>query len=716
MRVSWVLGVLVAALVLSGSASAALGWGFGSFGAPNMGPYSMPYISPYAGQSYIGPYSWLHTGQYYNSNYGARYYEPSWGMQSYAPYNYYLSNYAPCCGSMWDYGASWDRYPQTYYYGGLSVSYGGASESCAGIDVAVGDVSVAAGRSASVVIEIHNRTGTDFDVGNMEVYIDSFDVQTQDISTPGTVPANGMRTAAFRVYAEDDARGGMASANVKVAGQFSGANYCDYGAVGPAYFNVRVTGQAEPGQPGAPDDDGPAESTSRIVYRPSTWVDIEVDDWTGDDGTVVACEPGYVVPDCAGLDIVSHSITVQAGGRQNEEFWLKNYTTEDFHIDSVDVYETSNNFVLSAGSSDAVAFKDGDFGKIALVVNAFEVERDDFSRALVTVTGHFESGVHCTVPAEEFYVYVNTEQNRCGGLDLEVQNAVELAEGAETGIVRIGIDNPLATHATVTVSAENADVYPNSINVGGESYAERMLYVTLDSQADARLNYRISAGNCALAEKFTIVEYVPEPVHAGMAEISIESFPQEIEILDSRQVNVVVRNDSDVYAVVEAGISGLPDEFYVRPVQAELAPGTAGLLVVGLFQNGAMAGSHAGVLKVSAGETEVNRQVAVVVVGAGGTAVAGDAGSAADNAAGGSGKGAGNDGAGTGEGGGDGALPAVVGNTVGALSGAAGTALVVLGDNAVNLGIVILILILIYILYKAISGPRSVRSRHWAGA
>lgn len=715
MKHTTLLGILLCAVfLLSASALASnfsMGFGFDGLQIEvNRGdgwniyagnPYSYTYDDWYY---FDYPYRYQYNGSYYNFNPGWYYYEPSWQYDPYNSYSYYPQDYYPYNGN-WYYDPSWYNpgYQQTYnylpYISGSGVQVSAQSYNCANVNMHIGPVRVEAGKSVLVDAAIKNNTDKRFEVSGMEVYIDSFGLHAEEIRTPEYVAADSKAYATFRLYADSDAKADRISANVKVSGRFRGANYCNYSDVGVEYFDIYIKALPYDLDDAEEEQPEPAETVSTIVYRPSTWAYSEATtstSTTAQQGTI------SLAPVCSGLDLQTHSITVQSSEKQYEElqnpqilqisesadsetFWLKNYSTENFYIDSVDVHETSNNISLGTGLSDSVVYKNDDFGKVTLVVNAFPVMQDDYTKAIVGITGHFANGTPCSLSGE-FYVYVNTDQQRCGGLKLEVPNEMKFEKD---GVVTIKIDNPLAESATVTISAEGASVYPGSITLPKETYAERLLYVALNGNANAVLTYRAFSGNCSAGEMVTFVKYA-KPEELPRPAISIEGFPQEIEVEDSKKFTVVVKNNSEEYATVRADVTGLPRGFYSRASEQELAPGNTAILEVEVLQNSAEAGEYNAKIAVTSGGTLVERPLKIILKGGEIAAGTENAGTDVNETAA----------------GGNGNASAGSGNIVEALGSAAGTAMVVLGDNAINIGIAILVLVVIYAMAKAYSGRK----------
>ncbi len=654
---------------------------------------------------YYAPPEWRQYYNYYPPDYyynlGRWYYQPDWYSNYYitsyyTAKNFYSNYYAPYLPSYYSYSPSYYPYNSYSSYGSATYAayyapyapYRGTSSygypqiaDCGEIALEARDIGIDAGETESAEVEITNNSRMDFSITSASVYIDSFDLQQRDLEYASSIAAGSKRSITFTVSADDDAKSAPVPANIQVAGQFADGTSCNYDDIGKELFTVSVTAKPLMQEPEpVPEQTGFAYSSSTIVPRnaeTSTWHETypaqAQQSLQSSNQMVRLSSPA--APLCSALGIVAENITVDAGSKAYKDFYIKNYSGEKFYIDGIEVKDYSDAFTAGRGLADSFIFENST-GKATVVVDALPSSKDTYATAAVRVDGHFESGNSCSI-TEQFYVYVETPgQPKCSAFKIEVPEEITFSNGAAA---RITIDNPLPESAAVAITARNAEVTPAFVRISPETYAERIIYVESIEGSTAWITYTASVGGCAAVEKFTRVVGSGAGQAQEAVEIALISYPQEIAVEGSRELAVVVANSSGSAARVLAELTGLPQGFYVRNAEAEIAPNESRQISIVIFESGVADGMYSAVLRLSSDGFVLSRNVSVII-GSGQTGVSGTETAQPS----GTGSGAGSTGS----------------AAVGSISGALATAFVVVGNNALGLIGVVIVIVVAYALYR----------------
>lgn len=632
-----ILAVLVALVYVSSSVSAwfvNVGWDGGyievyrdGYWANSPDPYDYYYDNWYY---YQEPYRYYYGGDYY-------YYEPGWYNYDYSwysnpySYSYYSSNYY-YYDSYWNYYPGWYNYPSIYgYYGGYPSLVGSPYQypklaDCSEIELNVYDKSITAGDVEEVTVWVNNGSIKNFQINSVSVYLDSFDLDKSREHYNSTVAAGKSGQITFELEADDDAKSDSVDASIKITGQFTDGTVCRSGDIDKEKFRISINGTtaAVSPTPTANDTGGFAYSTSTIIERNEEggWVDVSpegsamvegvtFEDLESGDYIRFAEEDNYIEGDCSGLGFEPLSINVHGEDSKTGHLYLRNYTTQNFYIDSVEVYDYSPSFASSAALSDSFIYSDS-MGKIGISVDAFSSYVDGYGTAFVEVKGHFPSGKTCSLPVEEVDVYVtnNLERMGCDAFNLSVPDVLTIENSGEVNLV---IDNPLDRGATINLIAEGLDLSTESIYIGPESLLEKTIYIENFSADKGWIFYNINNGDCSFPQKST---FIKKPVQEESAGVGIElmSVASKINLRDSGMVPISIRNNLEEEMFVELKIIDLPDNFYARQIIDEMPGKSSKTFNLEVFSGDTETGTYSGKLVVSAGNETIIRIIEFNVV------------------------------------------------------------------------------------------------------
>ncbi|MFH1224796.1 MAG: hypothetical protein V1676_03250 [Candidatus Diapherotrites archaeon] len=684
------------------------GWAFGYynndwsvevFSGGHWSAYSEPYYAYHYGNYYYfdTPYRVYYSGNYYN-------YEPGWyyGGNRYwyrdtpvyygqrywygESYGYYYSPYyAP---NYYYWGGNWNYYPNwvgdygyvyygnayywpadrgyysgaysggTAYYGPTyTVSYGGGYGSgrsvgygeytgydykypqgayCTEMALSADDFYITAGEKGYATVYVKNNSKKNFTIKNVSVYIGGFDVTETGKDYDSLVPSGSTREIKVRLEAIGTASSADISANVKVSGVFTDGTNCSLGDIRAAEFTIHVSGKAK---------DKPAEKSgdyeyaySASSYEPknagdNSWKDVSVS--TGEYSTGASQSKGsgtgtYTPKgNCYSLGFENRAgVSVDAGESAYAEIYLKNNSALNFYVDSVQVEEYATEFSASGYVKDSVVLK-GERARTGFWTYANEAKADDTGTIYITANGHFSSGISCAIKSNAVQVYMkggkNNKTNAAAnfsaagfGFNFPEQAEIDNSRGG-IGYIELKIDNPFDSAAIITLAGEGVDVFPQTINIPRQTYAEKVVRISNLGRETGFVVYRVEVNGETIIEKYTRV-----------VEGENGYWPAEEE-------NENENNNGSGY---------------------------------GNGNQNSNAGS--------------------------------DNGSGSGNGDNGSGSGNQNSNAGSGAGSGNGT----------SFTGLAGTAFAVLNGNAVNIGLVVLILTMLWMVYRATSGRRVSMPKH----
>ena len=113
--------------------------------------------------------------------------------------------------------------------------------------------------------------------------------------------------------------------------------------------------------------------------------------------------------DCSDLDIETHTVEVNANDSVTDSFFLSNSAARNFYIDDIVVKDSSDLFNSNKLDFDNVAPRDGE-AALNFTVRAYGANNNATGTATIQVKGHFSDGKTCSyssIGTKSFTVHVN---------------------------------------------------------------------------------------------------------------------------------------------------------------------------------------------------------------------------------------------------------------------------------------------------------------------
>jgi len=522
-----------------------------------------------------GTYHYYESGWYAYDDYW-RFAPDNYSYYTYYPSNYYYYNYT------WYYYPNWVTYYAPTYYGsyyypprtqatqvGQNYHYEETSN-CGEVNIETSTVSVSAGQEKEVHFYIKNRGDYYFDVSSATVYIDSFGADAKNVRFDNVVRNNRTGDIEFTLYGASNAKTESVSGKVRVSGTFRDGKYCS-GSDLYSSFRVNVKGNtantfSEPSNwTSGPNTQGSTAYTTAKETQQSGWTNVTPSVTT----TYTEPEPNvveYYAPaqktetSCTGISIGKENVAVNSGSTKTVYFQFRNYGSEDFVIDEIEGIDYTPEFFIEA-TRDYGTISSGQIGAIKVKTLASETEKDVSGSAYIKLTGHYETGLVCTATSDNFYVRVNGEstENQLDNFVLDVPNLVEM-EG-NSGYIEISAENPSNEAVTIKVSSNNVLVSPKEFTISAKSTANRVIAINGFSENDAIVYFNIEAKSKNFLQRYT---KLAKPIlfeEAEENEVIVAELTAQIEGNGLQKVNVVLANTSNKSTAVSIGLRGIPKEF-----------------------------------------------------------------------------------------------------------------------------------------------------------
>ncbi|MDO8538165.1 MAG: DUF6049 family protein [archaeon] len=262
---------------------------------------------------------------------------------------------------------------------------------------------------------------------------------------------------------------------------------------------------------------------------------------------------------CANIDVSSKTVRVQEGQEEFESFTINNRTNRNFIIDNVTVSDSDNAFTSSAYQWDD-RVNANNSGTITARIKANTVSQEEVGDARIQIRGHFTNGTTCSssqVGTVSFSVIVEnsgstggSSGNSCDDFELSVPN-FEKVSGRET--INVAVNNPLSRTGTIKLSGNNLSISPTTISIPANSYFTKDIDVELLSGTRSFLVYDVDLRNCNVLSKTT--EIISSELSG---DFEIVSFPSIKNISGEGTIPVTVQNNSDSQQQVEVFLEALP--------------------------------------------------------------------------------------------------------------------------------------------------------------
>ena len=318
---------------------------------------------------------------------------------------------------------------------------------------------------------------------------------------------------------------------------------------------------------------------------------------------------------CNTLSFVYDVIDVESNKSVTEQLYIKNSAGEDFFIDSVTVFENEEEFNAFGNVLDR-KINENDLARVSVTVDAFEVIEDVVESIEVRVRGHFESGKSCSFE-REFLVGVKgigVPIVTSSSYDFSAPSQVEFVD---SGFVTILLDNLTDQDIKITItSGDDAIVYPNVITVPKNTLLERVLSVNQASQNEF-IYYTISSKGIMLEQRYTKIVFPVEDeeddadiVLVEDGTVLITSYSSKVMFFKGKtDISIVLQNTTNNTKEVVVGFSNPPQGFVFNPVVIAIGPDETRSFNLEILDNGISEFPFNAILTVKFDNQTINREI-----------------------------------------------------------------------------------------------------------
>lgn len=586
---------------------------------------------------------------------------------------------------------------------------------CGNIDIQVGGRTLEENMdNQSLQFYIENNSDEGFYVTGLEVTDNSGYFEAREGSYNGYISAGG--TGYFNVIADTYNVSGSESGtvNVKVAGHFSNGKGCDYGDIGTGSFTLTVTDKyyyydysnGECGEiewaPGTNQLD--EDTTDTFTYRlennsgrtfyldgveahaiSGSYISAKVadsGDYSGvtiydgdsidvkvevDAGSVSSTSWGTITlrarghfsngrncgyseiadsatikvfntgtssegENCHSVYLDTHTVEVYEDGSTIESFYVRNNSGSRFTIEDVQVEKLYGSFTASVYPSvddyDNDYIYSGDRKEMRVKFFGRSVSSTSTGKARLKVKGRLSNGDYCyfsglyedmSVKVKDRYDNGNSDNgsgetgNDCADFTLTVPNEVSFS--GNSGTIQFTVTNPLDKEADITLSGAGLTISQDSFTVGKNSTTTKSINVTSDRDV-AYVIYGTEISGCSIGNRTTKITFNSgqgsgEGNEEVATEISVGSFPTSMNIGNSGNVAVTVTNESKGSVEVKFSLSGFPEDWEITGDTNTLAAGESAEMSATIKPKGT--GTFTGKMIVEGGGKRLERALTLTV-------------------------------------------------------------------------------------------------------
>lgn len=369
---------------------------------------------------------------------------------------------------------------ETYF--DVTVEMDGGNAQCSDLRISAFDIYIPENSGKTVSFEVENRSDEDFDLDGIEVAESSGYFDAELYSKPSIVRDNDSET--FRVKVSSNSVSGDRQGIVKLRakGSFGNGAYCSYGSMEEETFTVFVEDGAGSGTT--------HYSSSRDIYFNSSTVRVE----KGSTGTAT--------------------------------LFIGNNSAENFSLDYVSVFDSSQNFSVETAGYERIVPAFGT-AYVNVKAKAYDYAQAGKENAFIEARGHFQNGEIVEVFGDSLGVFqveiVERQQHdysdsgaysgACPYVSLIVPS--EKAIGG-SGTVFITIDNRGLERVDVRLYGAGLAVQPKLISVPKKTLVSESVSVS-SVLPETILVYSIGTAGCGLEKMTKIVSTAAEQQPAEQA-------------------------------------------------------------------------------------------------------------------------------------------------------------------------------------------------------
>ena len=438
----------------------------------------------------------------------------------------------------------------------LFGSYAGAEPFCGEVNFSVYPISITSGTFIDRTFTLQNNSTEGFYIDDFNAYDSDADFNVIKLSNDTYASANSTANLYINISASSGITSKTSSAYAKVNGHFASGKVCDYNALGEKTFGITITG-------------------------------------------------GIVSTDaeCTKVKVNAGSISMSGNSTAIEAFSLQNNSSQNFYIDSFDVYEDSADISAIEQGYDATANANGT-ANLNLKVDAYSASENKSATAYAKVAGHFTSGLQCgpeAIGVASFTVYVSgATSTNCNEFLLSVPAEKRMVNSAE---ITITAANPLQSAATIVISGGNIGVSQGTVSVSAGETISKTLTLSNLAAEEAWLVYDVLLSGCNIPAKLTHIV-------KGADSIGMTHYNSAVEIENEVDVKVELKNNSPNAKQFALAITNLPAEWEAQNLQGSLDGDETRAVLLKVRQKGAVFGnSYKAKLVLSYDSTQIERDL-----------------------------------------------------------------------------------------------------------
>ncbi|MFH1224798.1 MAG: hypothetical protein V1676_03260 [Candidatus Diapherotrites archaeon] len=334
---------------------------------------------------------------------------------------------------------------------------------------------------------------------------------------------------------------------------------------------------------------------------------------------------------CHNIYLDTHTVEVYEDGSTIESFYVRNNSGSRFTISDVEIAKLYGSF--SANIYPSVDDYGGDYiysgnrKEIRVKFFGSGVSSTSTGKARLKVSGRLSNGDYCYFSGlyEDFGVKVKDRYdnggsdngsgtgNDCTDFTLTVPN--EVAFSGNSGTIQFTVTNPLDKGAEITLSGAGLTISQDSFTVGRNSTTTKSIDITSDRDV-AYVIYSTEISGCNIGNRTTKITFnsgqgAGEGNEEEATEISVGSFPTSMSIGDSGNVAVTVTNESAGSVEVKFSLEGFPEDWEITGGTKTIAAGDSVSLSASVKPKGT--GTFTGKMIVEGGGKHLERALTLTI-------------------------------------------------------------------------------------------------------
>ena len=363
---------------------------------------------------------------------------------------------------------------ETYF--DVTVEMGNANAQCNDLGINAFDVYIQENSDKTVSFEIENHSDEDFDLDGIEVAENSGYFDASVYSKPSVISDNDSET--FRVKVSSNSVSGDREGSVKLRakGRFGNGTYCPYSGTEEETFMVFV-------------EDSSGSGTTHTANNRDIYLN-------------------------------SGTVRVEKDGTGTATLFIVNNSAENFTVDYVTVFDSSQNFSVETAGYERVVPAFGT-SYINVKARAYDNALAGKENAFIEIKGHFQNGNVVDVFGDSIGIFqveiVEKQQQGNIGNETSLSAAcpdVSLIVPGEkaidgSGSVFITIDNRSWQRIDVRLYGAGLTVEPKLISIPKKTLVSESVSVS-SVLPETSLVYSIGTAGCSSTKVTRIVSNVPE--------------------------------------------------------------------------------------------------------------------------------------------------------------------------------------------------------------